>query len=258
VRDPDSGWIQLSSVEFVLLWSALGLGEPPLVLGIRPVGRTRARRAELVEQASPYLAARDLGTVAEPARDLAIVLRTLGSDGVSVDLRVHGEGAPLYGYAVANGRGAAAVARVGDEVRIGSVSPAGLAGALLGSLPPLPAGSERPANVALPDYLAACAEGERDGVSGFLRVLHGAGVRGSDAATVSSVLTTRRGGGQLGATGRDRRGAVLRAPGTVNWVDTPDGRYALRRNGGWVTVTPVDLARLTAMAEEMLAEVRPG
>jgi hypothetical protein len=62
------------------------------------------------------------------------------------------------------------------------------------------------------------------------------------------VLTSRRGGGQLGASGRGRR--------ALNWVDTPDGRYALRHNGNWVTITPVDLARLAAMAEEMLDEVR--
>jgi hypothetical protein len=35
----------------------------------------------------------------------------------------------------------------------------------------------------------------------------------------------------------------------------PEGRYALRSDSWWLTVTPVDLPRLTAMAEEPAAEV---
>jgi hypothetical protein len=256
VRDADSGWIQLSAVEFVLLWSALELGDPPPMLGLRPVGRTPRRRAELGAEASRYLDARELGTVSRPARDLATVLRILAEPEVGLDMQVHGDGTPLFGFAAARGRGGAAAARVGEEVRVGSVSPAGLAPALLGALTPMPAGSERPANIPGADYVTACAEGERDGVSGFLRALHESGVRGPEAATVAQVLTSRRGGGQLGASGRDRRGGRLRAPSLVNWVDTPGGRYALRRTGAWITVTPVDLPRLTAMAEEMLADVR--
>jgi ESX secretion-associated protein EspG len=142
---------------------------------------------------------------------------------VSLDLRVHGDGTPLFGFAATFGRGAAAIARVGDEVRIGPVTPGALAGPLLGSLTPLPAGPDRPANVSAADFAVACAEGKRDGPAGFQRALRHAGVRGSEAATVARVLTARQGGGQLGATGRDRR--------AVNWVDTPDGRYALRHNG---------------------------
>jgi hypothetical protein len=122
-----------------------------------------------------------------------------------------------------------------------------LVGALLGSLASLPAGPDRPANIGAADLAAACAEGERDAASGFLSSLRSAGVRADEADTVCRVLTTRTGGGQLGVSSGGRRGPV-----TVNWVDTPDGRYALRRTGGWVTVTPVDLPRLSAMAEELL------
>lgn len=248
MRDPDSGWIQLSAVELFLLWSGMGLGEPPDVLEVAHVGRTPARRAELSDEASRSLADRDLGTVGRPARDLAGFLRTLAAAEVSLDVRVHGDGMPLFGFAGSAGRNGAAVARVGDEVRIGPVTPGRLAGPLLGSLTPLPAGTERPANVRAADFAAACAEGERDGTPAFTAVLRHAGVRPADINAVSRVLTAGGGGGQLGASGRGRR--------TVSWVDTPDGRYALRPNGTWVTITPVDLPRLSAMAEEMLDEVR--
>jgi hypothetical protein len=249
VRDPASGWIQLSAVELYLLWTTMGLGETPAVLDLVHVGRTPARRAKLVEETSEALAARDLGTVTEPARDLAAMVRSLGTATSALDMRVYGEGTPLFAYAGAGSSGAALAARVGDEVRVGAVRATALASSLLGSLTGLPAGSGRPVNVNAADYESACQEGAYDGASGFSRALHAAGLRSTDVHTLVSALTTRKGGGQLGATGRVRTYSV------VNWLDTEDGRYALRRNGDWITVTPADTPRLTAMAEEMLADV---
>ncbi|HEX6357476.1 ESX secretion-associated protein EspG [Actinophytocola sp.] len=249
MRDPGSGWIQLSAVEFHLLWSTMELGETPEVLDLLHVGRTPARRAELVEETSEALAARDLGTVTAPARDLAGMLRALGTCTSSLDMRVYGTGDPMFAFAGAGPSGAALAARVGDEVRLGTIRATALAASLLGSLTPLPAAPGRPVNVNAADYEDACAEGEYDGVSGFARTLQSAGLRMADVSTLTQALTTRNGGGQLGATGRIRTYSV------VNWVDTPDGRYALRRNGEWITVTPADTSRLTSMAEEMLADV---
>lgn len=249
MRDPASGWVQLSAVELYLLWSTMGLGETPAVLDLLHVGRTPARRAELVEETSAALADRDLGTVTRPAGDVAAMVRALGTATSSLDMRVYGEGQPLFAFAGAGPSGAAVAARVGDEVRMGSVRTTALAPSLLGSLTALPAGPGRPVNVNAADYEAACQEGAFDGVSGFARSLHAVGLRTTDVNTLVSALTTRNGGGQLGATGR------VRAYGIVNWLDTPEGRYALRRNGDWITVTPADTPRLTAMAEEMLADV---
>jgi hypothetical protein len=249
VRDPGSGWIQLSAVEFYLLWSTMGLGETPEVLDVLHVGRTRARRAELVEETSVALADRDLGTVTAPARDLGGMLHALGTCVSSLDMRVYGTGAPLFAFAGASPAGAALAARVGDEVRLGTVRSTALAQSMLGSLTPLPAATGSPVNVNAADYEEACAEGEYDGASGFSRILQAAGVRHADVSMLAHALTTRIGGGQLGATGR------VRAYSVVSWLDTPDGRYALRRNGEWITITPADTLRLTSMAEEMLADV---
>jgi hypothetical protein len=249
VRDPGSGWIQLSAVELYLLWSTMGLGETPEVLDLLHVGRTRVRRAELVEEASAALADRDLGMVTAPARDLAGMLRALGTCTSSLDMRVYGVGAPLFAFAGAGPAGAALAARVGDEVRLGTIRSTALAPSMLGSLTGLPAAAGNPVNVNAADYEAACAEGEVDGVSGFSRTLYAAGVRNADVNVLAHALTTRTGGGQLGATGR------VRAYSVVSWLDTPDGRYALRRNGEWITITPADTPRLTSMAEEMLADV---
>lgn len=256
MRDPSSGWIQLSAVEFFLIWSAMNLGEPPPVLDIVHVGRTPRRRAELADEASQSLHNRELGTVAAPASDLAAMMGSLADADVSLDMRVFGDGVPMFAYAGVGDRGAAIAARVGDEVRMGAVRSNALAESLLGSITPLAAANGRPANVSVVDYTAACVEGDADGISGFVRVLRDAGVRAPEAGTLAQALTSRKGGGQLGATGRGRAGRALRTASVVNWLDTPDGRYALRRNGDWITITPADVARLTSMAEEMMADVR--
>jgi len=250
VRDPGSGWIQLSIAEFFLLWTAAGLGEPPGALEVGHLGRTGESRSAMTEQASAALAGRDLGTVAKPAADLAAILRTLAAGDVALDLRVLGQGAPLVGYATTRGHSAAVAARVDGEIRLGAVRPAAAAASLLDSLPALPAGVGHPANVSAADYLAACVAGVRDGVVGFVRVLREAGLRQADAHAFAAALSTRRGGGQLGAARGGRR-----TPSVVSWLDTEDGRYALRRHGAWITLTPTDLPRLATMADEMVADV---
>lgn len=251
MRDPDTGWVQLSDVEFTVLWSALGLGEPPVALRLTRLGRTARRRAQLAAEVSRALDARGLGTLERPARDLGILLRLLAAPEVSLDLWVEGDGEPLAGIAAADRRGAAAVAKVGDEIRLGPVQRERLAASLLNSLSPIPAGPGRPANIGFADYQRACAEGERDGHSGFLAVLGQSGLRQPEITTITKAITGRVAGGRLGATGR-----AGRAPVVVTWLDTAEGRYVLRRNGSWLTVTPADPARLSAIAEDLLADAR--
>jgi hypothetical protein len=243
VRDPRSGWIQLSAAEFILVWRALGLGPIPLALGIPHIGRTSRTRAALAEEASATLSGRELGTVQAPARDLAIVLRQLAAHQTLVELTVDGQDSSLAAIGSITGRGNAVAARVSDEVRIGPVER--VTTALLDAVVPLPPGPGSSVNVRVADYEAACAEGVADGVSGFVGVLTRAGLRQADATMVARALTDRLGGGRLGVSrGRDRS--------SMSWVDTPDGRYVLRTSGGWVSVVPVDPHRLGVMADEMV------
>jgi hypothetical protein len=243
VRDPHSGWIQLSSAEFLLVWSALSLGPVPAALGIPHIGRTPRTRADLVAEASATLASRDLGTVEAPARDLAIVLRLLGNRQTLVEMTVDGQDSSLAAIGGSSPRGNAVAARVADEVRVGPVER--VAGALLEAVVPLPAGPGSSVNVRAEDFDSACVAGSADGVSGFTSVLVQAGTRQQDATIVARALTARLGGGRVGVSQAQRRAAF-------SWVDTPDGRYVLRNAGGWVTVTPVDPGRLAALVDDMV------
>ncbi|TCO64421.1 ESX secretion-associated protein EspG [Actinocrispum wychmicini] len=241
MRDPRSGWIQLSAAEFSLVWSALNLGPIPTALGIPRLGRTARTRADLNTQASATLNSRDLGTVGQPAKDVAIPLHVLAGHEKLVEMTVDGQESSLAAVVGSGQRGTAVAARVGDEVRVGPVER--ITGALLDAVVPLPAGPGSSVNIRVADFDTACAAGERDGISGFSAELGRAGIRPRDASMVAKALTTRLGGGRLGVTHSRVRTAF-------SWVDTPDGRYVLRTTGDWVTVTPVDPPRLAALVDD--------
>ncbi|MGC7100371.1 ESX secretion-associated protein EspG [Amycolatopsis lurida] len=255
MRDPDTGWIRLYPNEFFLLWTRLGLGEPPAVLGIGHVGRTAASRRWHIEAADAALSARDLGTMDHPAPDLVQALKILGESELRLDLHLAGEGGEIRSFSAAGRQGAATAEVVGREVRVGVVREPLLVATMLDALKPLPAAPGGPANVRVEDFHDACAEGERDGRAGFLGRLEDSGVRGGEAGVLLKLLTGRTGGGQFGAGVRGRSGRWSRAASVVNWVDTEEGRYALRTRGGWLTATPVDSLRLRVWAQDMVGEL---
>lgn len=238
--------IRLSVEELFLLWWAADLGDPPPVLDLPRRGATSERRARYAAEASAALEARGLGTVAEPVPALAAVLRRLATADIRLDLRGYGPDGPWSAFGACTERKAAVAWRAGNDVVVATVTPGQLVESLLATLPPLPAPPGLSANVHTADYADACSHGERTGTPGFLQVLRSAGLRGPEAATVARAVTTRQGGGQLTAT---RRGAHRPTP--LTWLDTASGRYAVRARGDWLTVTPADAGRLTAMAQDL-------
>jgi hypothetical protein len=256
MRDEHSGWISLHPGELFLLWTSLDLGEPPAILQLPHIGRTAPARAELAALAGDALDARDLGTVERPAADLARLLRLVAATDRKVELEADGMDRSLRCVGViAGGDQAAALAMSGTEVRVGPLRHATLVAAMIDALPASPAGPGASANVRVEDYLAACEEGDGDGVAGFEDSLLDAGVRGQEAKVFSRAIADRVGGGRFVAAASDGEGHWTRSRSPLNWVDTPHGRYAIRRSGDWVTVAPADRARLVRMAEELVDEL---
>jgi hypothetical protein len=251
----ESGWITLDPAEFYLLWTELQLGEPPVVLGIAPIGRTASARGSLIEAADRALTGRDLGRVSQPPPDLEDLLLALASPKLSLDLEITGAATSFRALGVDGPRGAVTAGTAGEEVQLGPVRAPALAATMLEAAGSMPAGTGSPGNVRIADFSRACRAGESAGADGFLGVLRHVGVRPPEANTVLRAVTGARAGGRFGASARGRGDSWIRTPATVNWVDTDDGRYALRRNGDWVTVTPVDPPRLLSMTEEMVAAV---
>lgn len=238
--------IPLDPVELFLLWPAHT--DPPAVLDLPRPGPTPAERAGHAAEASAALAARGLGGVDRPAPALAALLRTLTGGQVTLELRTPG----ADGFGAAGDQDAAVALRDGERIRLAASTPGTLAAALLDRLPPLPAAPGLPVTVTVGDYATACRAGDAGGAPAFTHALLAAGLREADATTLTRAVTTRTGGGQIGATvGRTR------VPGPVTWIDTPAGRYALRRDGDWVSLTPATVARLTAMTTALTGN-RPG
>lgn len=250
MRDEQTGWIELHAGEFSLLWRTLGLGEPPAMLGVPHIGRTPAARQQWAEAAGQALAARGLGTVDKPAPDLADLLRAVGAARQVLELEVDTPDSALRGLGATGPDGTAAVARVDTTVRIGPAHD--LLATMLDVPPQVGAGTGRSANLPLADFERACAAGAEGGVPSFAAALGHLGVRPEESQTLARALSTRTAGGRLGA--RAAAGTGWRRPqARLSWVDAEDGRYAIRTDGEWVTVTPADQRRLMTMAEEMLA-----
>lgn len=255
MRDADSGWIQLHPGELFLLWSSLAFGELPAILDIPHIGRTEMSRAQLIDAASHALAGRELGTVSEPARDLAQLLRTLADAGLMLDMHTDGDGPSFRAVGASGDRGAVSLGVAGPDVRIGPVRPSAMVATMLEALPPVPPGVGSSANARVADYERACARGKRDGPSGFRAALRAAGMRPPEVNTFVRTVTTRAGGGRMGASVSTGSGRWARSPEVLTWVDTPEGRYLFTRKGDWVTATPADPARLRGVAEEMVADL---
>ncbi|MFI7678245.1 ESX secretion-associated protein EspG [Actinophytocola sp. NPDC049390] len=241
-----SDWISVSAEEMFLLWWAADLGEPPTALTLPRPGATPERRTEYAAQASTALRTRGLGTVHDPVQALATALRHIATGNTKLTLHTHGP-KPAQALGVLTDRTATMTVRTGDEIRLREVTPGTLIEELLTVLPPLPAAPGWPTNIAVTDYREACRRGEATGIPGFVQALRAAGLREPDTATLVRAITTRAGGGQLGATSPTTR----RNP-TVTWVDTPAGRYAVGHRDGWVTITPADTTRLNQMAKNMI------
>jgi hypothetical protein len=255
VRDEQTGWIELHAGEFFLLWHALGFGELPAMLGVPSFGRTPAAREQWRDAASASLDERGLGTVDKPAEDLAALLRAVGWAELVLELQVDTPSTALRGLGVTGPEGTAALARVDTTVRVGPADRTDLVQTMLAVPPALGPGHGMSANLPVADYTAACAAGVDGGVGGFVSTLGRLGVRPEECLTLSRALSTRVAGGRLTARVIDARGQWQRSSATVGWLDAEDGRYALRVDGEWLTVTPVDHHRLVTMGQELLATV---
>lgn len=119
MRDQQTGWISLHPGEFFVVWTSLGLGEPPSALGVPHLGRTQQARAEFVAAAGEAMAERELGTVERPAADLEGFSRTIAAAERRLELDVDIPDASLRAVGAVDGRTAAAAASLPTEVRVG-------------------------------------------------------------------------------------------------------------------------------------------
>lgn len=250
--------LSLSLDEFFLLWFAHHtLRDLPSFLGVNPVGGSRTERAEHTAAASTTLAERDLGTIENPAADLREILELLAEAPVRVEFGRTGREEATWTVAAIRDARAAVATRTGMEIRLGTGKAPGMVTDLIEDLPPTEPGPGASANASAADFQRACEVAAAKGPGAFRDALDNAGVHAIDIPTLARAVEDCSGGGMLAAVRRDDTDTWRHAPVQISWRDTEAGRYAIRQDAAWVTVTPADTARLSSMAGDVLEQAEP-
>ncbi|MEV7094386.1 ESX secretion-associated protein EspG [Amycolatopsis sp. NPDC051045] len=238
--------IRISASAFDILWTDLGYGRPPEPLSVRSVGGTDEERAGVRKAVYDNLAERGLydGSRLEPA--LASRLDLLADADVFVACEALADmTAPTPFRAVTAVRGRRGVLATQPEQTIGldSIREGELGTAIVDVLPELSAGPGY--GISLP---VSTLSGSPDAVSG------------SASAQLAEVLAIQArpvyAAGQFSVSRRSGPGRVARVGG-LTWFDTDVGAYCATKTAGrggqeWVTVSPVDSARLASRVAALL------
>lgn len=247
----------LSTVEYEVLWSHLGLGRMPYPLAVLSHGFLPDERAEFVEQAWTGLANKGLARGTDADEDLTEQLRLLAQPAISVDA-IGDIGEPLRALVVRD-RDAAALAYLTDAgLTLRTIRPTSLAGTITSLLPDMGPGPGHAFTFPEGVLKAVLSDGDDEEDVFFggddHDVLVRAGMSVGDARLLAELVEIRRFGGQFGINTRSRsRGGMNREPTLVTWFDTPAGRYLVVREQDWVSVTPTGTDRIATRIDQLLA-----
>lgn len=246
IGNTDRDVIQLSPLELLGCWTALDLGEPPVLLRLRRPGLTVQETWRMLREAVVGLADRGLADGTAPGAALSDLLRVFSRADYQLDIRFSGPAGserPILGLgAVAGTRGVLIISNDGHgPIQLGSVDSARVPDALLGMLGPIHPGQGTVVNIPADLLDKACAlPGNIWTVSDQLQQY---GVDRSEASSLARMCTDVRFGGQLGATARfgqvEQRGRWV-----IGFHRTDSGWYLQLRRGSTVTMYPCDKARL--------------
>lgn len=122
--------------------------------------------------------------------------------------------------------------------------------ALIGALPPTPAGKGNPITVP-EDALKPKQQPRYEDTGSFLQQSRPTSTPNDQlVAQLKEIMNQpRTGGGQVFSAKRDHLGRKQRCAHPLTFIDTPTGRYLAAKSEGWLRVQPADfgtLARMTA------------
>lgn len=255
----DAEPLEISALEFDVLWEHYEFDQMPLVLKVPSPGRTDDERKQIVHRVWDGLARRGLGTPIDPHPGLYGLLNLLRRPDREIDGRMW-LGREFRLLAAATGEEAVLATLADDMLTLRPAEATGLPRFALSVLPSVPAGPGQSITLRSDDFAAAAQEATKQ--EELAGALHSRGVRDSDATSLSEMIGDIVNRGQYGSAHRDRWGRRVRAPRVISFFDTAEGRYLqIRRDeeGGdaWTTISPADgrrmLQHLTALHEEQLA-----
>jgi hypothetical protein len=241
--------IRVSASAFDILWTDLGHDRPPEPLSVRSVGGTDEERAEVRKTVYENLAGRGLydGSRLEPA--LAHRLELLAAGEVYVACEALADmtaEVPFRAVAAVRGRRGVLATQPEQTISLDGIRESELCTAIVDVLPELTAG---------PGYgvsLAAAALGS--GVEDPVFAERGARSAASSAQLREVLAIQARpvyAAGQFSVSRRRAASGRVERTGGLTWFDTDVGAYCATKSAGrggqeWVSVTPVDSARLAS------------
>lgn len=251
--------LEISALEFDVLWEHYELDQMPLVLKVPSPGRTDEERKRIVRGAWDDLARRGLGTPVDPHPALPHLLRLLRRADREIDGRLW-LGREVRLLAAATGDEAVLATMADGRLTLRPADSTGLPRFALSVLPSALAGPGQSITLRSADFAAAAQEASKqDELAGALR---DRGVRDTDATALADMIGDIVNRGQYGSAVRDRWGRRVRAARVISFFDTEDGRYLqVRREAEndepWTTISPADgrrmLQQLTTLHEEQLS-----
>ncbi|MEO6087734.1 MAG: ESX secretion-associated protein EspG [Umezawaea sp.] len=251
----------LSPAELDVLWHDLELGRLPYPLDVPSLGSTMEERARLRLTVFEGLVQRGL------AHDhrLLDLLRLLSDHQIAVDAVANMDRRPVRAVAASNGDQAVLVVIDEDQIGLVEVRPTSLAKSIVGVLSNGSAGPGSALSLRLETLASAVAlqdePDENDDPWGDedlneSQSLQRAGMSKQDASVISELAENRVAGGQFGVTRRgENRYRSVRAEVLINWFDTPQGRYLMVRENGWLSLSPTDNERIANRIDSVLASV---
>ncbi|MBP2475112.1 hypothetical protein JOF53_003984 [Crossiella equi] len=242
-------WVQLSTVEFLLLWDAEGLGERHLVLDVPGLGIDPEEGARRRAGAWGALRDRGLARRERAADEVAGLLGVLARPRRSVDGRIWLPGRHIRCLAAARGEIGALAVWQGESVWLSHIRGSAVAEAAVATAGELSAGPGR--SVAVPRGVLHQAHAEAPGDDqAFIGTLVRGGVRRDDARVLADMLRTVAVHGQFGVEVERRR-----ADRVVAFHGGPAGCYSQHTEREWTTVAPAGNRLLVGYLERLLSEL---
>ncbi|MCP2246461.1 ESX secretion-associated protein EspG [Lentzea aerocolonigenes] len=124
--------------------------------------------------------------------------------------------------------------------------------ALVGALPPTPAGKGNPITVP-EDALKQKRQPSYEDTGSFMQQSRPTSTPNDQlVAQLKEIMgQPRTGAGQVYSAKRDHRGRKQRCLAPLSYIDTPSGRYLAAKSEGWLRVQPADFATLARMTATM-------
>ena len=251
---------RLGLVELDLLATHAGTSLP-YPLRVPSFGRVPAERDTLFAAAGETLELRNLANANGPTGIAADLVAALSRRRGTVDLVVRSVDGERGAVAIVYGRYAVLCTQPGDDlVEIRRLPLSAVAGALIALVPELAAATAIP--VRLPAAAARAARELHTDHSGHQlhQLVEDHGGDPDELDSLTALVGSVSGSGQLGATVTGRNGKDTRIGAELCWLDTPSGRVRVSLPpsdaDGWLSVNPLPPDTLRTVAEDLADALR--